>query len=159
MITKLELANEALELAGLVSASNPATPEMQNKAVKALERSVLSLGRDGVYLGYNKSVDMFSPDYSQDSGISDVFVDDVIKYISVDICEALAAPFTAELKQMQNKARQNLMPLTVPSIAQRHNMPAGAGNRRGLTFGYNDKFLSDKDYIDVTDDGDLDITI
>ena len=160
MITKLELANEALELAGLVSASNPATPEMQNKAVKALERSVLSLARDGVYIGYNKSVDIFSPDYNQDSGISDVLIDDIIKYISVDICEALAAPFTAELKQMSHKARQNLLPLTMPSIPQRQNMPAGAGNRRGSSYGYRDEYLSTQEHITVPDNGNLgDLTL
>lgn len=131
MIRKIDLANEALEICGLVSSSNQATPEMTKKALKAIERSIINLEREGVYIGYKKSENMFNPDPNQDSGISDALVDDVIKYVSIDICEALAAPFTSMLQVMQERAADSLMPVEVLPIKRPSNVPSGAGNQRG----------------------------
>lgn len=151
-IKKIDIANEALYITGLVSASNPATPEMTSAALKAMERAILGLERDGVYLSYNKSENMFRPDGNQDSGLSDSVVDDVIKYISIDICEALAAPFTGEMKIQKSQARRDLMPTNVLPIKRVDNIPSGAGNQRGCYRDY-DNYLPSQDGIDVTDDG------
>lgn len=126
MIKKIDLANEALSVTGLVSSSNPATAEMTATALKALERSMLKLGLDN----YIPSESITSPNPNEDSGVTPQQFDDVIKYISLDICEALAAPFTGEMKTQQYLAKRRLTKILIPSINQRENMPNGAGSRR-----------------------------
>jgi len=160
MIRKIDLANESLDIAGLVSTSNPATPEMTQTALKALERSMLNLESSGVYVGYKAADNMFQVDGNADSGLPDNLVDYVIKYIAVDVCEALAAPFTGELKQQSRRAYRMLLNRTPPNRTQTTNVPNGAGNQR---YGYgfcNNYMPPEQDKIDVQNDGTIDeITI
>lgn len=155
MIKKIDLANEALNICGLVSSSNQATAEMTQKALKALERSMLNLESSGVYVGYKAADNMFNPDGNADSGIADTLVDHIIKYISVDICEALAAPFTGEMKQQAKRAYRKMLSLKPLERAVNPVMPSGQGNQRGC-YSCGDKYLSNEDRIDVQDDGTID---
>ena len=156
MIKKIDLANEALNICGLVSSSNQATAEMTQKALKALERSMLNLESSGVYVGYKAADNMFNPDGNADSGIADTLVDHVIKYITLDICEALAAPFTGEMKQQSRRSYRKLLSVSPISRTQTNNVPAGAGNQR-YGYGWRNNYMPpEQDKIDVQDDGTID---
>ena len=156
MIRKIDLANEALEIAGLTSSSNSATPEMTQKALKALERSMLNLESSGVYIGYKAAENMFKVDGNADSGLADTVVDHVIKYIAIDICESLAAPFTGELKQQARRSYRKLLSVSPINRTQTNNVPSGAGNQR-YGYGWRNNYMTpEKDKIDVQDDGTID---
>ena len=152
-IRKIDLANESLVIAGLISSANMATPEMTEKALKSLERLMLNLESSGVYVGYNAAENMFNIDGNQDSGIADTLVDHIIKYIAVDVCESLAAPFTGELKQQSRRSYRKLLSVTPPSRTQTNNVPSGAGNQRYNYGVYNRYMPPESDKIDVQDDG------
>lgn len=157
MIRKIDLANEAMDIAGLTSSSNPATSEMTQKALKALERSMLNLESPGVYLGYKAADNMFKVDGNADSGLADTVVDNVIKYIAIDICEALSAPFTDELKKQSRRSYRKLLSVSPTRRAQTNNVPSGAGNQR-QGYGYRNNYTPpEKDKIDVQDNGSITI--
>lgn len=150
MIRKIDLANEALNICGLVSSSNQATPEMTNTALKAIERAMARISESSDN-GYILSDNLLNPDANADSGIYPSLVDAVIKFVSVDVCEALAAPFTGEIKQQSIRAYRELLNLPPPTKAQRENMPSGAGNQRGC-FGYPDNYFTAPDIEEATDE-------
>lgn len=141
MIRKIDIANEALEIAGLVSSSNQAAPEMTSKAVKAVERAMVNLESRGAVTGYINSPSILEVDQNADSGLNPALLDYVIKYVAVDVCEALAAPFTGEIKQQSRRAYRKLLNAPVPQKAVNDFTPSGQGNQRGCYSRYN-KYLS-----------------
>ena len=141
MITKNDLVVQALDLAGLASSSNPASPEMVKKGLISLELLMSSL--DGkTFIEYIADDNTFNPSGASDSGVKPNEASDVVKYITVNICESLAAPFTDTLKQMSRRAYRKLLISDPKESVQGENIPKGQGYGG---WGWCSPYLSDKD--------------
>lgn len=144
MIQKNDVVVQALDLAGLASSANPASPEMIQKGLVSLE--LLMSGLDGkTFVEFNSADDLFRPDGAADSGLKPNEVSDVVKYISINICESLAVPFTDTLKQMSRRAYRKLLDNTPKESVQGENTPAGQGNLRNGGWGWCSPYLKGDD--------------
>lgn len=150
MIKKIDLVNQALSLSGLVSSSNQATPEMTSKGLTALELSMLSL-EGKTFVEYLPDENTMSPNANADSGVKPSEVSDVCKYISMYICESLAAPFTGDLRIMSRRAYRKLLDTVPKEKKQAENVPAGQGNML-CGWGYSRPYLTTER--DVEDDNE-----
>lgn len=138
-IKKIDLVNQALSLAGLVSSSNQATSEMTEKGLISLE--LLMSGLSGkTHINFIPDADTFNPNGNTESGVNPSDASNVVSYIAVNICESLAAPFTNDLKQMSRRAYRKLLTDVPVEKAQAANVPAGQGNIR-CGWGYVSPFL------------------
>lgn len=144
MIKKIDLVNQALSLSGLVSSSNQATPEMVSKGLTALELSMLSL-EGKTYVEYIPDENPISPNGNADSGVKPSEAADVYKYISLYICESLAAPFTGDLRMISRRAYRKLLDNTPKESAQGENIPKGQGNMYYGGWGWCSPYLKGDD--------------
>lgn len=149
MITKNDLVVQALDLAGLSSSANPASPEMVKKGLVSLELLMTSL-EGKTYVEYLADDSTFNPSGACDSGVKPNEASDVVKYIAVNICESLAVPFTDTLKQMSRRAYRKLLDNTPKESVQGENIPAGQGNLQGGGWGWCSPYLKGDDDEDTT---------
>ena len=127
---KQDIVTQSLVQCGLSSMSNPASNEMIKNGLQILERKMSALSST-VDVGYIFSADISDPGPTEESGINANLIDSVISYITIPICESLAAPYTPETKQASMMAYKSLLARAlIPNKTLPVNMPSGAGNRR-----------------------------
>ena len=143
-ITKIDLVNQALSIAGLTGEDNTAQPNMISKGLVSLELSMV--GMEGkTFVEYNADENPMHPDGNADSGVKPNEAYDVSKYVSVAICESLAAPFTMDLRQMSRRAYRKLLNTIPAQKSQAPNVPAGQGNLRHGNWGWVSPYLQDSE--------------
>ena len=153
MILKGELSQLAFDALAMSGALLSVSGDDEEKMLRHIETLALSLGDDGILLGWKKSENGINPDATEESGVSDAQARNLSIYAAFLAAKMFGIPPSQDLAIDANKAYSQLFPVELINRENNANMPVGAGGNRGWRY---NRYQSPDEPITVESDGNLD---
>lgn len=153
MITKGELSQLAFDALAMQGALLSLSMSDEDKMLRLIETLALSLGDDGILIGWKKSENGINPDATEESGISDAQARNFSVYAAYRAAKMFGVMPSQELAMDANKAYSMLFPVELINCENNANMPVGAGGSRGWRY---NRYQAENEPITIENDGNLD---
>ena len=155
-VTKGDLVNQMfvmLRISGITA--NP-SPEDMEDALNILERIVLALENKGLFLGWNKSSNLFMPNPDEQSGLGDKNVNAIVLLLAKNVAPTFGKALSNDLLDELKDAMEALYSSAPPTRVQNPYQPAGQGDRRFChSDRYYNRYMPSEERLNVTNGGQL----
>ena len=132
MLTKIQIATEALQELEIWGITSNPSPAETISAVRQLDFLIPTLQRKGICLSYIKSTSYTQINPNQLSGVNEDEQLAVILALAKRLCARYGVPCPQEVSSSAKNALNDLISIILPSSESNPYLPLGAGNWNGL---------------------------